>query len=560
MPPLDLDLPLENIPDAATRAAVQRLLQLVEQLYRENLALRVENQRLRDEISRLKGEQGKPQFPARRSAAPPRTPPADRSSEPERREPKPWQKGAKRERIVIDRVAPLRVDPAVLPPDAEFKGYDSVVIQDLVLRTDNVLFLKEIYYSPAQRRTFRAPLPAGYRGQFGPGIRTLALVLSYGCQVSEKQIHTLFTDAGMAISTGQVSAFLIADHEPLHTEARDILIAGLKSSPWQHLDDTPTRVNGENHACFTLCNPLYTAYQTRPSKARLTVLAVLQGGGPPRYRLDPTAWAYLEEVGVAQKLRQQLLVVAAARAPDAEWDEAAFLALLATAVPQLGPQQRQRVLEAGALAAYRAQTAIPVVETLVCDDAPQFRKVTAHVALCWVHDGRHYTKLLPCLACHQEWIARFRQRYWAFYRELRRYQEQPTPAEATRLEAAFDLLFSERTGLELLDHRIALTEAKKSELLAVLQHPELPLHNNPAELGVRRRVRKRDVSFGPRTAAGAQAWDTFQTLSATAAKLGISFLHYLQDRLSGAHRLPALAEVIEERAPLLQLGQSWTAS
>jgi hypothetical protein len=31
-------------------------------------------------------------------------------------------------------------------------------------------------------------------------------------------------------------------------------------------------------------------------------------------------------------------------------------------------------------------------------------------------------------------------------------------------------------------------------------------------LGVRRRVRKRDVSFGPRTEAGRQAWDTFQTL------------------------------------------------
>ncbi len=291
MPPLDLDLSLEAISDAATRAAVQRLLHLVEQLSRENLALRAENQRLRDEIHRLKGEQGKPLFPANRSAPPPRTPPADHSSEPERREPKPWQKGAKRARLVIDRVETLAVDPAVLPPDAEFKGYDSVVIQDLVLATDNVLFLKEIYYSPQQRRTFRAPLPAGYTGQYGPGIRTLALVLAYGSQVSEKQIHTLFTDAGIEISTGQVSAFLIAGHEPLHTEARAVLVAGLNSSPWQHLDDTPTRVNGENHACYTLCNPLYTAYQTRPSKARLTVLAVLQGGGPPRYRLDPTALA-----------------------------------------------------------------------------------------------------------------------------------------------------------------------------------------------------------------------------------------------------------------------------
>src|SRR5207244_13402160 len=139
-------------------------------------------------------------------------------------------------------------------------------------------------------------------------------------------------------------------------------------------------------------------------------------------------------------------------------------------------------------------------------------------------------------------------------------QGAPTAAEAARLDAAFDALFGTQTGWEMLDARIALTRAKKPALLAVLQHPELPLHNNPAELGVRRRVRKRGVSFGPRTATGARAWDTFQTLSATAAKLGVSFFHYLQDRLSGAHRLPALAEVIEERAPLLNLGQSWTTS
>ncbi len=37
----------------------------------------------------------------------------------------------------------------------------------------------------------------------------------------------------------------------------------------------------------------------------------------------------------------------------------------------------------------------------------------------------------------------------------------------------------------------------------VLAHPEIPLHNNPAELGARARVRKRDVSFGPRTREGA---------------------------------------------------------
>jgi hypothetical protein len=106
----------------------------------------------------------------------------------------------------------------------------------------------------------------------------------------------------------------------------------------------------------------------------------------------------------------------------------------------------------------------------------------------------------------------------------------------------FDELFGRRTGYEALDARIARTRAKKEELLLVLEHPELPLNNNAAELGARRRVRKRDVSFGPQTAAGKKAWDTLQTLGATAAKLGVSFCEYLHDRVSGAYRLSSLAK------------------
>ena len=43
---------------------------------------------------------------------------------------------------------------------------------------------------------------------------------------------------------------------------------------------------------------------------------------------------------------------------------------------------------------------------------------------------------------------------------------------------------------DALDQRIAKTKANKGELLMVLRHPEIPLHNNPAELGSRERVRK----------------------------------------------------------------------
>ena len=139
------------------------------------------------------------------------------------------------------------------------------------------------------------------------------------------------------------------------------------------------------------------------------------------------------------------------------------------------------------------------------------------------------------------------------------YKQAPTPEAATHLSEQFNELFLTVTGYAALDDRIAKTRAKKDALLMALQHPELPLHNNPAELAARRRVRKRDVSFGPCTEAGKKAWDTFQSLAETTKKLGVSFYQYIFDRVSKANQVPPLADVIAERAKPLRLSASWDA-
>jgi hypothetical protein len=179
------------------------------------------------------------------------------------------------------------------------------------------------------------------------------------------------------------------------------------------------------------------------------------------------------------------------------------------------------------------------------------------LALCWVHEGRHYQKLPPWVPAHQRALARFQGRFWAYSRALLRYRARPDPTAKVRLIRGFGRLFHTITGYHALDERIAKTRAKQACLLLVLDHPEIPLHNNDMELGARRRVRKRDVSFGPRTDAGARAWDTLQTIIATAQTLGVNAYHYIRDRLSGAPYLPALADLIAERAPTLNLGASW---
>src|SRR5215510_9685834 len=509
------DLDLSSIADERARELVQKLLNMLEDVMAALRAAQAENQRLRDEINRLKGEQGAPTIKPNT----PQPPPTNHSSEQERRKPKTWAKDRKTDRIAIDREQVVQVDPTHLPPDAVFKGYEDVVVQDVIFRTDNVLFHKEKFYSPSQHQTSLASLPPGYRGQFGPGIKSLALVLYFGAQMSEPKVAELLRGVGVQISDGQVSNLLIKDQTAFHAEKDALYQAGLASSPWQHLDDTSTRVNGHNGYCHIVCNPLYTAYFTTTAKDRLTVLDVLTNSRPRRFVVNAEALGYVEASGLSAVRCRQL----AQLADEVIMDEAQMQALLETHLPGLGPQQRKWILDATAVAAYHVDVEVPVVRLLVCDDAPQFTMITEELALCWVHEGRHYKKLMPSIPYHQGLLEAFVQRFWAYYAQLLAYRKQPTPEEAMRLTEEFETLFATVTGYQALDERIAKTRAKQSCLLMVLAHPEIPLHNNPT-------------------------------------KLGGSFYHYIQDRISGTSQTPSLADLIGERAKMLNLGASWDTS
>jgi hypothetical protein len=547
---------LSKIQDEGARLCILGLLNLHEQVMEALRQSQEENQRLRDEIARLKGEQGKPEVKANTPKPPPPSS-TDYSSEKERHIPKERAKGSKVDKVHIDREQPLSIDRATLPPDAEFKGHEGVTVQDVIFRTDNVLFRKEKYYSQAEGKAYLAPLPPGYDGEFGPGIKALTLTLYFGVGTSEPKIAELFRNQGIMISDGQLSNLLIKGKESFHAEKEALLEAGLASSSWQHLDQTGTRVNGVNRHCQIVCNPLYTAYRTTETKDRMSVLDTLRNGRPRLYLLNKEAEGYLART---QMSKVAVNLLKAGMPPDRLVDEPAMKALLAGPLSKLGPQQQRWALDATAVAAYHAETGFPVVRMLLCDGAPQFTWVTEELSLCWVHEGRHYKKLTPWVPLHRQLLEEYLKQFWGYYRELLAYQAAPSPVEAERLSARFDELFGTVTGYLLLDDRIAKTRDKKGSLLLVLSHPEIPLHNNPAELGARARVRKRDVSFGPRTADGSKAWDTFMSLAETAKKLGISFHDYVHDRISHSNRIPRLNAVIDARAEELNLAPSWNTS
>jgi len=74
---------------------------------------------------------------------------------------------SKKAKIKISRKEVAKVRAEELPADAQFKGYVDVVVQDIVVKTDNVLFRKEKYYSPSTGKTYLADYLVGMKENLG---------------------------------------------------------------------------------------------------------------------------------------------------------------------------------------------------------------------------------------------------------------------------------------------------------------------------------------------------------------------------------------------------------
>ena len=253
----------------------------------------------------------------------------------------------------------------------------------------------------------------------------------------------------------------------------------------------------------------------------------------------------MSDFKVSRKVTDQLLKLT----EDKEISEAEMQALLKKVFKDgKGKNTKTRIMEAAAIAAYQRQTRVPVVDILLADDAPQFKKLTAELALCWIHEGRHYNRLDPIIPCNVEALKDFKTRFWDLYGELLKYKNDPSPERAEKLSIEFDELFSTQTIYDALNDRIEKTRNKKEELLMVLKYPWLPLHNNDSELGARVEKRRQDVSLHTISEAGTTAKDAFLTIVQTAKKLGVNAFEYINDRVSKKFRMPALSDLIIENA------------
>jgi len=536
---------------AGAEQAVEKLLNVVEALSSYSQGLAAEVDRLRQELEKKK--RAKTTNPQNQDDKKPKED-SNHSSEKRR-------KGDKRRRPAHDRRSfkeltiheeiECPVDPATLPPDAVRVADESKVVQDIEIKPRNIRFQRHVYYSAKQNRYFRGPLPGGYDvGDFGADLRALILSLKYCGNMSEPKIREFLENFDVQISAGSVSNILTKTADSFAQEFDDIVSAGLSSTPYQQTDDTSARVAGNFWHTHILCNPFYAAYFTRPQKDRLTVLEILQNTSDLRFQLgEETLHLLRTEFDIPKKWQRAIEEIG-----NVECGRTSLALLLQEWFGNGNRQVRTAIEQAAAIAYYRHQTSVPLVETIVCDDAGQFKLLTERLALCWIHAGRHYEKLSPVVPRHAKLLDSFADRYWNYYRSLQEYRAGPSDEMAASLRMEFDELFSTRTGYAALDNRIAKTAAKRGELLTVLSVPGVPLHNNASELQARVSARRRDVSLHSRSVRGARSMDIFTTLVQTAKILGVSAYAYLRDRISRRFELPSLATSIEAAAKIAANG------
>lgn len=487
-----------------------------------------ENQALRNELNRVKGEQGKPDIRPNKDKS------RDISSERERNfnpQKKRKGRGARNHKVPITRPQQKCYFPREeLPPDAISKGYRRVIIQDIKVVLDNAELLLEVFYSPSTKKMYLAKRPPGCEGEYGAGVRTFILTSKHMGNMTESCIHDMLTSYGIQISKSSVSRISRRDAALFHGEAEDILKAGVLAGKYVHIDDTGARVDGRQHFTQILCNPFFTAYVTLPHKDRLSILRMLLMGMELKFQFNDATFELLEIFKVPEKVRKYLKENCAGRTLTKQ-----ELEILLKEIPSnnRNPDQLyRRIMEAAGIAMYHEQTEIPVIQTLVSDDAAQFRHIAGFHSLCWIHAGRIIKKLNPLTPLFQEEVSRVSEDFWIYYKTLLAFQKESEQGDIEDLREQFDKIFSQKTDFPALGKILQTIFDNKEKLLLVLKFPHVPIHNNPAELGARAAVRKRDVSLHTMTPDGTKAVDTSMTIIQTAKKLEVNPIKYISDRIS----------------------------
>ena len=391
-----------------------------------------------------------------------------------------------------------------------------------------------------------APLPPPVQalggGHFDHGLIRFVLYQYHHAHVTQPLILEQLRELGIDISAGQVNRLIIEGHELFHAEKAEILEAGLAVSSYVNVDDTGARHHGHNGYCTHIGNELFAWFQSTESKSRINFLELLRAGHED-YLLNADAIEYMRANGLPETQLESLAGVPQRFATQAEW-------MAGLAARDIIRERHIRIATEGALLASVLEHRVNPNLAIVSDDAGQFN-ILLH-ALCWVHAERPIPKLVGFNDEQRKVLETIRTQIWDFYRDLKAYRVHPSDHQKAALKIRFDEIFTTKTCFATLNQALKRLHNNRSELLLVLERPDLPLHNNLSEGDIREYVKRRKVSGGTRSDLGRRCRDTFASLKKTCRKLGLSFWQFLNDRLQGTRAIAPLPQLIRQRAAKAQ--------
>jgi hypothetical protein len=482
-----------------------------------------------DEIRRLKGEKPRPEI----------KPTTTKELNPPPK--KKHKKKSKKSDLEVDEQVQLDVDKEDLPPDAKFIGTRNIIVQEMRIERRNIEFIISRYWSNELGKVIEGKVPDEFKGsEFGPQLRSFIIYQYYKNRVPHQKIVNMLADWGIEISKGTVCNILNETIDTFVEDLHSARNAALKKCSQVHIDDTGAKFNGSNAHTFVVSNRFFTSYTTSFEKNRWSAAGAVLGG-VQQFLINQNAVNF-----IAKKLKKPPVTNYLSKLKG----EKVFLRdelekLFEDPVFKILEKKQLDIVRTGcAVGALQSKQLGPPVNFIISDDAPNFVSLAKNHQLCWVHEIRKYKLCEVFKRIESETLEMLVKEWRNFYGLMLEFKNNRTQDLRLKIRSEFDRICSIKTLVKPLDEQLLRTRDNKESLLLFLKYPQLPLHNNQAEIDIRERVIKRKISLQNRSLDGMKAWDLMLSLASTCRKIDLSFWRYLEDRISMREAIPYLGKVI----------------